>query len=202
MLRGVLCRVNGVALLALMLMLALLAGCGGKKAASLSPTVIAAVPAPTPSPTPPPTPSAGPPPPVNVEPPNVPPELPKPQPELQAPTVAKHTTPAPAPPPSSEQSQHVTVPPGPSLPVPGQLSAALSRDDVMERRTTTAQLLEGAELNLKNLNRSLSNDEKAVLQHIRSYIKQSRDASDMGDVDRAYNLALKAHLLSEELSKR
>jgi hypothetical protein len=73
---------------------------------------------------------------------------------------------------------------------------------MLERRSITAQLLEGAELNLKSLNRSLSNDENAVLQHIRSYIKQSRSASDMGDVDRAYNLALKAHLLSEELIKR
>jgi hypothetical protein len=86
--------------------------------------------------------------------------------------------------------------------VPGQLSAALSGSDMMERASATAQLLEGAELNVKNLNRSLSNEEKAVLQHILSYIKQSRSASDMGDIERAYNLALKAHLLSQELIKR
>jgi hypothetical protein len=96
----------------------------------------------------------------------------------------------------------VAVPPGPTLPVPGQLSAALSRDDMLQQRSSTAQLLEGAELNLKNLNRKLSSDEQAVLQHIRSYIKQSRAATDTGDVERAYNLALKAHLLSEELTKR
>jgi outer membrane biosynthesis protein TonB len=189
------------ALLALAVMLALLAGCGKKRIAT-NPTVIAAVPAPTPSPTPPPTPAPGPPPPVNVEPPYVPPEPAKPLPEPQVPAVARRTAPPPQPAPAPEESQHVAVPPGPALPVPGQLSAALSRDDMLERRSTTAQLLEGAELNLKNLNRSLSNDEKAVLQHIRSYIKQSRAASDTGDVDRAYNLALKAHLLSEELVKR
>src|SRR5581483_6398861 len=153
--------------------LVLAAGCGGKKHASVNPTVIAAVPAPTPSPTPPPTPAAGPPPPVNVEPRNVPPEPPKPQPEAQAPAVAKRTNPPPSPAPAPEESQRVSAPPGPSLPVPGQLSAALSRDDLMERRSAITQLLDGAETNLKNLNRALSNDDKAVLQHIRSYIKQA-----------------------------
>jgi hypothetical protein len=193
-------RGRGFPLLALVVTLALLVGCG-KKRVALNPTLIAGVPAPTPSPTPPPTPAAGPPPPVNVEPRSVPPEPEKPQPQPQPPAVAKRTTPPPQPAPNPEE-QRVAVPPGPSLPVPGQLSAALSRDDLLQQRSTTAQLLEGAELNLKNLNRALSSDEKAVLQHIRSYIKQSRAATDMGDVERAYNLALKAHLLSEELIKQ
>jgi hypothetical protein len=194
-------RGRRVTLLVLLAALAILAGCG-KKRVALNPTLVASVPSPTPAPTPPPSPSAGPPPPVNSEPNRpVPPELPKPQPEAPRPAVARRPSP-PAPPPANEESPRVAVPPGPSLPVPGQLSAALSRDDLLERRTTTNQLLEAAELNLKNLTRSLSSDEKAVLQHIRSYIKQSRSATEMGDVERAYNLALKARLLSEELVKR
>ena len=41
-----------------------------------------------------------------------------------------------------------------------------------------------------------------MVQHIRSYMQQARDASKDGDTERAYNLALKAHLLSDELIKR
>ena len=102
-------RGRGFPLLALVVTLALLAGCG-KKRVALNPTLIAGVPAPTPSPTPPPTPAAGPPPPVNVEPRSIPPEPEKPQPQPQPPAVAKRTTPPPQPAPSPEE-QHVAVPP-------------------------------------------------------------------------------------------
>jgi hypothetical protein len=50
--------------------------------------------------------------------------------------------------------------------------------------------------------RSLSNDEQAMVAHIRSYMKQSQNATGDGDLERAYNLALKARLLSDELVKK
>ncbi|MGE0405747.1 MAG: hypothetical protein AB7O65_05560 [Candidatus Korobacteraceae bacterium] len=201
MFRGRTFRGRKILLLSLLMAVALLAGCG-KKRVSANPTLVASVPSPTPAPAPPPSPRAGPPPPVNTEPNRpMPPEPEKPQPEPTRPAVARRTTP-PTQPPPAEDSPRVNVPPGPALPVPGQLSAALSRDDLLQRRSTTVQLLEASELNLKNLTRSLSSDEQAVLQNIRTYIRQSRSATEMGDIERAYNLALKAHLLSDELVKR
>jgi len=67
---------------------------------------------------------------------------------------------------------------------------------------STAQLLEATEYNLKNINRTLSADEQAMVDHIRSYVQQSRDATKAGDADLANRLALKAHLLSDELAKK
>ena len=66
---------------------------------------------------------------------------------------------------------------------------------------TTQQLLDATDNNLRGLTRALSPDEKAMVEQIRAYMQQSRDASKDGDVVRAHNLALKAHLLSDELVK-
>ncbi len=41
-----------------------------------------------------------------------------------------------------------------------------------------------------------------MVQQIRTYLQQSRNAEADGDVERAYNLALKANLLSKDLIKR
>jgi hypothetical protein len=66
----------------------------------------------------------------------------------------------------------------------------------------TAQLLDATEFNLKSLARALNADEQAMVSHIRSFEQQSRAAIAEGDTVRAYNLAMKAHLLSDELVKR
>jgi hypothetical protein len=40
-----------------------------------------------------------------------------------------------------------------------------------------------------------------MLRQVRTYIAQSHSASQDGDLERAYNLAMKANLLSGELAK-
>jgi hypothetical protein len=55
---------------------------------------------------------------------------------------------------------------------------------------------------VNGLNRTLSHDEEAVVNQIRSYVAQSRKATGDGDFERAYNLATKAHLLSDALVKK
>jgi len=65
----------------------------------------------------------------------------------------------------------------------------------------TEQLLQTAENNLGRVNRALSDGEQAMLRQARTYISQSRTATREGDPERAYNLALKANLLSIELAK-
>ncbi len=122
-------------------------------------------------------------------------------------SVAKKTPPppAPAPPPEkqAEKPPRTVVPEGGGQPSPNvQLSASLPHDAAIHQKLSTAQLLEATEYNLKSITRRLNGDEQAMVQHIRSYMQQSRDAGKDGDNERAYNLAMKAHLLSDELVKR
>jgi hypothetical protein len=65
----------------------------------------------------------------------------------------------------------------------------------------TEQLLQAAENNLRRVNRTLNGGEQAMMQQVRNYISQSRTATRDGDLERAYNLANKANLLSVELAK-
>ena len=144
-------------------------------------------------------------------------EAPKPKPKHSR--AAKKTTPptksasvqppppapAPAPPPQLQtvEPSHTVVQQGGAPPQnPPQLSASMSHDAAIHQRMTTAQLQEATEYNLKSISRALNSDEQAMVEHIRSYMQQSRSASADGDMDRAYNLAMKAHLLSDELVKR
>lgn len=69
-------------------------------------------------------------------------------------------------------------------------------------RADTNQLLGASEFNVNNLHRTLSKDDQAIVLHIRSYIDQSRQAMKDGDIERAHTLAIKAHLMSDELTKK
>ncbi|MGI9103995.1 MAG: hypothetical protein ACR2IF_16260 [Terriglobales bacterium] len=133
--------------------------------------------------------------------PTVTPAKPKPKPRT---SVAKKTPPpAPSPAPATEKPARTVVPEGGAQPSQNvQLSASLPHDAAIHQKLSTAQLLETTEYNLKSISRALNGDEQAMVQHIRSYMQQSRDASKDGDSERAYNLAMKAHLLSDELVKR
>ena len=131
---------------------------------------------------------------------------PKPKPRTNT-TAKKPATPPPAtapatPPASAEKPKPSVIQEGSAPPSQqGQLSAGLTHDQALHQQMTTAQLTESTELNLKAVTRSLSVDEQAMVQHIRSYLQQSRSATAEGDLERAYNLAMKAHLLSDELVK-
>lgn len=71
----------------------------------------------------------------------------------------------------------------------------------MQQKQNTAQLLASSESSLQNIRRSLSSGEQEMVSQVRSYIAQSRQASTEGDLERAYNLAMKAYLLADELAK-
>jgi len=76
-----------------------------------------------------------------------------------------------------------------------------SHDDAAHSQASTAQLIESTEANLGGIKRQLSSDEQSIVAQIRDYMTQSRQATKDGDLVRARNLALKAHLLSDELAK-
>lgn len=148
--------------------------------------------------------SPGPPPPVSVE-----PSRPLPTPgEANEISVQK-----PAPKPKTHITRKTVPPPPPEPPKKtvenngaptqsGQLTASVTHDQALHQKLDTVQLINTAENTLRGINRQLSNDEQAMVQHIRSFIKQSQTATNEGDLERAYNLAFKAHQLSDELVKK
>jgi outer membrane biosynthesis protein TonB len=127
---------------------------------------------------------------------------PAPKPKTKPRHAAKKTVPPPAvEKPAEKQPSKTVVTEGGTQPATPQLSASMPHDRAIHQKLNTNQLLEATDYNLKSIARVLNADEQAMLQHIRSYMQQSRDATKDGDTERAYNLALKAHLLSDELIK-
>lgn len=82
------------------------------------------------------------------------------------------------------------------------IAADVSSAQLMQQKQTTTQLLDATEKTVNGLNRTLSHDEEEIVNQIRSYVAQSRKATVDGDFERAYNLATKAHLLSDALVKK
>jgi hypothetical protein len=83
-----------------------------------------------------------------------------------------------------------------------QLAPGMTKEQEVHSRETTTQLLATTDANLKSIaGRQLTPAQQSILDQIRTYIRQSKEASDSGDVARAHTLAYKAHLLSDELKK-
>ena len=81
-----------------------------------------------------------------------------------------------------------------------QLSPRLSDHQASQQRDTTNELLMATDTKLKQASaRQLNSTQQDTMNQIRSYIQQAKAASSAGDLERAHNLALKAHLLSDEL---
>ena len=69
-------------------------------------------------------------------------------------------------------------------------------------RESIVDLLSSADTNLKRAaERTLSANQQADADQIRIFIEQANTAMNVGDLDRAHNLAMKAHLLSDDLVK-
>lgn len=77
----------------------------------------------------------------------------------------------------------------------------MSHTEEAHHRQTTEQLMQSTEANLKSLKRVLNTDERAIYQQIQLFMAQSKEATLSQDLVRAHNLALKAHLLSDELTR-
>ena len=85
----------------------------------------------------------------------------------------------------------------------GQLAPAMTQEQELHSRENTAQLLATTDSNLKAIaGRQLSDSQQGMLNQIHTYVRQSRVASDAGDLPRAHTLAFKAHLLSDELTSK
>lgn len=83
-----------------------------------------------------------------------------------------------------------------------ELKADTTAAQASYERYTTEQLTAGTEDNLKKIGeRELTPDEQATLNQVKEFMEKSKAAVAEGDLERGHNLALKAHLLSDELAK-
>ncbi|HZR28084.1 MAG TPA: hypothetical protein VFA71_04835 [Terriglobales bacterium] len=85
---------------------------------------------------------------------------------------------------------------------PGEILPGMDQNEAARQRNATEQLLQSTDDTLKGISRPLNDDERAMIEQIRNYMAQSRAAATDGDLLRANNLAVKAHLLSDALIKR
>src|ERR1700683_1191618 len=118
--------------------------------------------------------------------------------------------PAPAPAPTSAENSTSPTPCPPSKKVvrnggsnePAvQFSGGTAADQAMHERST-GQLTSATEENLKKIAaRQLNPSQQEMVSQIKQFMEQSKTAVTDGDLDRAHNLAMKAHLLSDELIK-
>jgi hypothetical protein len=93
----------------------------------------------------------------------------------------------------------VVQPPSTTPESAGTVVPNMSHTEEAHHRFTTEQLIQSTDANLKSLKRVLTANEQAMMQQINAFIAQSREATQNQDLVRAHNLALKAHLLSDEL---
>jgi hypothetical protein len=116
-------------------------------------------------------------------------------------TKHHHKTVAPAGKPAGSGPSITVVPEGSAADQTVDLSPGLSPQQASRQITSTNQLLATSETNLKKLEgRQLSANQQDTVNQIKSYMEQAKTAANSGDAQRAYNLAVKANLLSAELA--
>jgi outer membrane biosynthesis protein TonB len=83
-----------------------------------------------------------------------------------------------------------------------QLAPGMTDEQAARQRQSTNQLLTSTDASLQKLaGRQLTKDEQETVVQIRKFMEQVKAADAAGDLQRAYKLALKAHLLSDALAK-
>lgn len=135
--------------------------------------------------------------------PTPPPSSPEPAPPIQPTQTPQQKKPKRTHPPKRTVVAPENTPAEPAKPAPdASLNAPMTNAQAERQKQETANLLGSAEGNLSSIHRSLNGDEQQMVSQIRNYIAQSRKAMTDGDLERAYNLANKANLLSSELAKQ
>jgi hypothetical protein len=83
-----------------------------------------------------------------------------------------------------------------------QLAPGMTAEQAARQRETTNHLLSATDSALQKLSgRPLSSDEQNTVAQIRKFMQQAKAADSEGDLELSYKLALKAHLLSDALTK-
>jgi hypothetical protein len=80
------------------------------------------------------------------------------------------------------------------------IAPSMSLEQASHQRQNTAQLLSSTDANLQRLSgRQLNSNQSATIDQIHVFMQQAKAAVDAGDLQRGHNLAMKAHLLSDDL---
>jgi len=96
----------------------------------------------------------------------------------------------------------VVVPEGGAKEPPTQIAPGLAPDEAARERREADQWLTSTDAQLKVLaDRSLSVRQQDTVGQVRNYLVGARSALQENDLRRAHTLALKAHLLSDDLIK-
>ena len=104
---------------------------------------------------------------------------------------------------SGSESGKVVIRNGGAKEDSAQISPGMSAAQAQHQREITNQLLANTDANLKRASgKPLTPAQQSMLDQINTYVRQSKAASDSGDVSRAHTLAFKAHLLSAELARK
>ena len=83
-----------------------------------------------------------------------------------------------------------------------QLAAGMTEEQAARQRQNTNKLLASTDASLQKLSgRQLTKDEQDTVAQIRRFMQQVKTADAAGDLQRAYKLAVTAHLLSDALAK-
>jgi hypothetical protein len=83
-----------------------------------------------------------------------------------------------------------------------QLTGGTPAEQASHQRSTTEQITAATEENLKKVaGRQLTPSQQETVNQIHQFMEQSKTAVAAGDLERSHNLAMKAHLLSDELVK-
>ena len=103
---------------------------------------------------------------------------------------------------ASHAPAKVVVPNGSTSDPPEHFSSGHNPAPPPDQVQGINQLLDATESNLKQISgRTLSAAQQDTVTQIRAYMDQARKAVDSGDGERGRNLAVKAHLLSDDLVK-
>jgi outer membrane biosynthesis protein TonB len=128
-----------------------------------------------------------------------PPPAPPPTEAAPLPVTPAHSKPAPPPHKQTAEPQS-TETPEQTRPTAPQISPEMSPNDQLTYAHKTDDDIKLAEKNLRQSDdKPLSAAQHDLVEKIRSFVSQSREASKAGDWARAQNLAQKARLLSVEL---
>jgi outer membrane biosynthesis protein TonB len=126
----------------------------------------------------------------------------KPKPKPHKPVTHKPAPAPPAQPPVVVEAPKQEPPKAAAAPDSAvQITADVPRAAVQTQRQNTENLLHSSEGKLGHIARSLGESEQGMLRQAKNYIDQSNQALQAGDTERAYNLAVKASLLANELTK-
>jgi len=114
---------------------------------------------------------------------------------------ATHKSQAPASKPTGTTPATTVVKNGGTVEPTVDLSPEVNQKQASEQTVRTNQLLASSDANLKKISgRQLSASQQDTVKQIQSYMDQAETAKKNGDMQRAYNFAVKANLLSAELA--